>query len=164
MAPISKAAGRGPARMTEHAGADELTSPSIDPEEVAKFAAMAADWWNPRGPFRPLHVFNPVRLGFIRETVCAALGRDPAARTPFEGLKLLDVGCGGGLISEPMARLGAEVTGVDASTWARRRRTFGTYLSRASSVVSSGRKSSVGMVVRFSGFGSRACVVHEDRR
>ena len=101
--------------MTEHAGADELTSPSIDPEEVAKFAAMAADWWNPRGPFRPLHVFNPVRLGFIRETVCAALGRDPAGRTPFEDLKLLDVGCGGGLISEPMARLGAEVTGVDAS-------------------------------------------------
>lgn len=88
---------------------------SIDPAEVEKFARMAADWWNPDGKFKPLHKFNPVRLGFIRDTVCAALGRDPKAQQPFAGLRLLDIGCGGGLLCEPMTRLGAAVTGVDAT-------------------------------------------------
>ena len=89
--------------------------PSIDEAEVAKFTAMAAEWWDPKGKFRPLHKFNPVRLGFIRDTVEQHFGLDPKARKPFEGLRFLDIGCGGGLVSEPMARLGASVTAVDAS-------------------------------------------------
>jgi len=89
--------------------------PSIDPDEVEKFSSIAAQWWDPKGKFRPLHRFNPVRLGFIRETIEAHFGLAPDARQPFEGLRILDIGCGGGLISEPMARLGASVTGVDAS-------------------------------------------------
>jgi len=89
--------------------------PSIDPAEVAKFSAMAADWWNPRGKFRPLHRFNPVRLKFIRETAERQFGLAPGLRAPLDGLRLLDIGCGGGLVSEPMTRLGASVTGVDAS-------------------------------------------------
>ena len=89
--------------------------PSIDPEEVAKFSAIAAEWWDPKGKFRPLHKFNPVRLGFIRDTVEQHFGLVQGQRRPFKGLKLLDIGCGGGLVSEPMARLGASVTGVDAS-------------------------------------------------
>jgi 2-polyprenyl-6-hydroxyphenyl methylase/3-demethylubiquinone-9 3-methyltransferase len=76
---------------------------------------MAADWWNPDGKFKPLHKFNPVRLGFIRDQVCTALGREAKAARPFEGLRLLDIGCGGGLLCEPMTRLGAAVTGVDAT-------------------------------------------------
>jgi 2-polyprenyl-6-hydroxyphenyl methylase/3-demethylubiquinone-9 3-methyltransferase len=88
---------------------------SIDPEDVARFSAIAAEWWDPDGKFAPLHRFNPVRLGFIREQGLARFGRDPKARRPFEGLKLLDIGCGGGLLSEPMARLGFAITGVDAS-------------------------------------------------
>lgn len=89
--------------------------PSIDADEVAKFSAMAAEWWDPKGKFRPLHKFNPVRLGYIRDTLEENFGLERASRKPLEGLKLLDIGCGGGLVSEPMARLGAEVTGVDAS-------------------------------------------------
>jgi len=88
---------------------------SIDPAEVAKFAAMAEAWWDPRGKFRPLHKFNPVRLAFIRDTVCAHFGRDAGAKRPLDGLRLLDIGCGGGLLCEPMTRLGARVTGVDAT-------------------------------------------------
>ena len=91
------------------------STPSIDPDEVAKFSAMAADWWNPRGKFRPLHKFNPVRLRFIRETAVTHFEINPDATRPLEGLRLLDIGCGGGLVSEPMTRLGAAVTGVDAS-------------------------------------------------
>ncbi len=90
-----------------------MSSPSIDPAEIAKFSAMAAEWWNPAGKFAPLHKFNPVRLSFIRETACAHFGRQ--GLRPFEGLNLLDIGCGGGLLSEPMARLGFAVTGADAS-------------------------------------------------
>jgi len=89
-------------------------APSIDAGEIDKFTAMAAEWWDPRGKFRPLHKFNPVRLGFIRDTLTAHFARDPAGRTPLSGLRLLDIGCGGGLVSEPMSRLGAAVTGVDA--------------------------------------------------
>jgi 2-polyprenyl-6-hydroxyphenyl methylase/3-demethylubiquinone-9 3-methyltransferase len=87
---------------------------SIDPVEVAHFTAMADEWWDPHGTFAPLHRFNPVRLTFIREQALAHFGRDPKARAPFEGLALLDIGCGGGLVSEPMRRLGFAVTGVDA--------------------------------------------------
>ena len=89
---------------------------TIDPAEVvAKFSAIAAEWWDPTGKFAPLHKFNPVRLGFIREQAAAHFGRDARSLKPFEGLSLLDIGCGGGLLSEPMARLGFAVTGADAS-------------------------------------------------
>jgi 2-polyprenyl-6-hydroxyphenyl methylase/3-demethylubiquinone-9 3-methyltransferase len=88
---------------------------SVDPAEVERFSRIAAEWWDPKGKFAPLHRFNPVRLGFIREQALARFGRDPMARRPFEGFRLLDIGCGGGLLSEPMTRLGFAVTGVDAS-------------------------------------------------
>lgn len=88
---------------------------SIDAAEVDRFSAMAAEWWDPKGKFAPLHRFNPTRLAFIRDQALIRFGRDGAARRPFEGLRALDIGCGGGLLSEPMARLGFEVTGVDAS-------------------------------------------------
>ena len=88
---------------------------TIDPTEVAKFEAMAAEWWDPKGKFKPLHRFNPVRLGFIRDTVEAHFNLDPKSRKPFKGLRFLDIGCGGGLVSEPMRRLGAEMVSVDAS-------------------------------------------------
>lgn len=103
--------------MTETAAtvSDTTFRPSLDPDEVAKFTAMAAEWWDPKGKFRPLHRFNPVRLGFIRDTLEAHFRLSPSARRPFEGLRVLDIGCGGGLVSEPMTRLGAAVTAVDAS-------------------------------------------------
>jgi 2-polyprenyl-6-hydroxyphenyl methylase / 3-demethylubiquinone-9 3-methyltransferase len=88
---------------------------SIDPAEVETFSRIAAEWWDPRGKFAPLHKFNPVRLGFIRDQALYRFDRDAKARRPFEGLRLLDIGCGGGLLSEPMTRLGFQVTGVDAS-------------------------------------------------
>ena len=94
------------------------TSPnlsSLDPAEVEKFSKMAAEWWNPKGKFGVLHVFNPVRLAYIKEQVCARLSLDPTLREPFKGLRFLDIGCGGGLLCEPMARLGALVVGVDPS-------------------------------------------------
>lgn len=90
-------------------------SSSIDPEEVARFSAIAEGWWVPNGKFAPLHRFNPVRLEFIREQALARFGRDGSARAPFEGLRLLDIGCGGGLLCEPMRRLGFTVAGVDAA-------------------------------------------------
>lgn len=88
---------------------------SIDPADVARFSAIAAEWWDPKGKFGPLHHFNPARLAFIRDEAVARFGREARARAPFGGLKLLDIGCGGGLLCEPMARLGFSVTGVDAS-------------------------------------------------
>jgi 2-polyprenyl-6-hydroxyphenyl methylase/3-demethylubiquinone-9 3-methyltransferase len=88
---------------------------SVDPAEVETFSRIAAEWWDPRGKFAPLHKFNPVRLAFIRDQALYRFGRDRKARRPFEGLRLLDIGCGGGLLSEPMTRLGFAVTGVDAS-------------------------------------------------
>lgn len=88
---------------------------TIDDAEVARFSAMAAEWWNPRGKFRPLHKFNPTRLDYITQEVCRHFNRDRNQPKPFEGLRLLDIGCGGGLLAEPMARLGADVLGADAS-------------------------------------------------
>lgn len=88
---------------------------SVDPAEVAKFSAIAAEWWDPTGKFAPLHKFNPVRLSFLKGEAAAHFGRDARSLRPFEGLTLLDIGCGGGLLSEPMARLGFAVTGADAS-------------------------------------------------
>ncbi len=88
---------------------------TVDAAEIAKFEAMAAEWWDPAGKFKPLHMLNPCRLSYIVDQICAEFGRDPKARGPFEGLRILDIGCGGGLLCEPMARLGAEVVGVDAA-------------------------------------------------
>ena len=88
---------------------------TIDPAEVAKFEAMAAEWWNPNGKFKPLHLMNPCRLDYITRQIAAEFGRDLTGRASFAGLRILDIGCGGGLLSEPMARLGAEVVGADAA-------------------------------------------------
>ncbi|MCI2394648.1 bifunctional 2-polyprenyl-6-hydroxyphenol methylase/3-demethylubiquinol 3-O-methyltransferase UbiG [Aliiroseovarius sediminis] len=88
---------------------------TVDPAEVAKFEAMAAEWWDPTGKFKPLHMMNPVRLDYVTNQIAAEFGRDLVDNTPFKGLRLLDIGCGGGLLSEPMARLGAEVVGADAA-------------------------------------------------
>lgn len=88
---------------------------TIDQEDVDRFSAMAAEWWDPTGKFKPLHKFNPVRLKYIRKTVIEHLELDEKAAKPFAGLRILDIGCGGGLLCEPMARLGATVVGADAS-------------------------------------------------
>lgn len=87
---------------------------TVDPAEVERFARIAAGWWDPKGEFRPLHKLNPLRLAWLRDTICARTGRDPNAPRPLDGLAILDVGCGGGLVSEPLARMGAVVTGLDA--------------------------------------------------
>ncbi|WP_298905374.1 bifunctional 2-polyprenyl-6-hydroxyphenol methylase/3-demethylubiquinol 3-O-methyltransferase UbiG [uncultured Aliiroseovarius sp.] len=93
--------------------ADNQTT--VDPAEVAKFEAMAAEWWDPTGKFKPLHMMNPVRLDYITNQIATEFGRDLNDVEPFKGLRLLDIGCGGGLLSEPMARLGATVIGADAA-------------------------------------------------
>ena len=88
---------------------------TVDAAEVAKFEAMAAEWWDPNGKFKPLHMLNPCRLDYITQQIAAEFGRDLTTPEPFKGLRLLDIGCGGGLLSEPMARLGATVVGADAA-------------------------------------------------
>lgn len=92
----------------------KATGSTLDPAEVERFAAHSASWWDPYGSFRPLHQLNPIRLRFVRQELIAHFGRDSRSLKPFEGLTLCDVGCGGGLIAEPMARLGFKVTGIDA--------------------------------------------------
>ncbi|MFD1913583.1 bifunctional 2-polyprenyl-6-hydroxyphenol methylase/3-demethylubiquinol 3-O-methyltransferase UbiG [Halodurantibacterium flavum] len=91
------------------------TGSTIDAAEVAKFQAMAAEWWDPNGKFKPLHMLNPCRLDYIVRQIAAEFGRDPGSERPFAGLRILDIGCGGGLLSEPMARLGADIVGADAA-------------------------------------------------
>ena len=88
---------------------------TVDDGEIAKFQAMAAEWWNPNGKFKPLHMLNPCRLDYITQQIAAEFDRDLTGPAPFEGLRILDIGCGGGLLSEPMARLGADVVGADAA-------------------------------------------------
>ncbi|KAB7614607.1 bifunctional 2-polyprenyl-6-hydroxyphenol methylase/3-demethylubiquinol 3-O-methyltransferase UbiG [Amylibacter sp. SFDW26] len=88
---------------------------TVDPNEVAKFEAMAAEWWDTEGKFKPLHMLNPCRLDYITDQIAVEFGRDLTQKLPFEGLRILDIGCGGGLLSEPMARLGATVVGADAA-------------------------------------------------
>ena len=90
-------------------------SASIDKDEIARFSSHAEEWWNPAGALKPLHKLNPTRLEYIRDTVCAYFKRPVGASDAFKGLSILDVGCGGGLLCEPMARLGGAVTGLDAS-------------------------------------------------
>lgn len=112
-----------PPSATQHskasnAGGDEnKSSPfrsSLNEAEVAKFAAIAETWWDFKGPFKPLHLMNPTRVSFIRSTLCRHFKKDPYCARPFEGLRIVDVGCGGGILSEPLARMGATVTGIDA--------------------------------------------------
>lgn len=91
------------------------TAASIDPREVALFGGIASEWWDPKGSSKLLHAINPVRLAYIRAQALDHFGRDEMARAPFGGLKALDVGCGGGLLCEPMARMGFEVMGLDAA-------------------------------------------------
>jgi 2-polyprenyl-6-hydroxyphenyl methylase / 3-demethylubiquinone-9 3-methyltransferase len=88
-------------------------SPTIDSAEVERFARLAEEWWNPRGKMAPLHKFNPVRLAYIRDAICRQFGRDARRLDSLDGLRILDIGCGGGLLSEPLARLGARVVGAD---------------------------------------------------
>jgi len=88
---------------------------TVDPSEIAKFEAMAAEWWDPNGKFKPLHMLNPCRLDYITRQIAGEFERDLTSDTPFAGLRILDIGCGGGLLSEPMARLGADVVGADAA-------------------------------------------------
>ncbi len=90
-------------------------SPAFDPEEVEKFDALAEDWWDPMGPMAPLHRQGPARLAFLRETLLPLSKAEPSSLVPLNGLELLDLGCGAGLVSEPLARLGAKVTAIDAS-------------------------------------------------
>ncbi|WP_454812049.1 bifunctional 2-polyprenyl-6-hydroxyphenol methylase/3-demethylubiquinol 3-O-methyltransferase UbiG [Labrys neptuniae] len=89
------------------------TGSSVDPKEIERFEAMAADWWNPRGTMRALHRLNPVRLRYVRDQIAGHFGRSAVALDGLEGLKLADIGCGAGLLSEPLAKLGGEVVGVD---------------------------------------------------
>lgn len=88
---------------------------TVDAGEIAKFEAMAAEWWDVNGKFKPLHMLNPCRLDYITQQIAAEFNRDLTTREPFAGLRILDIGCGGGLLSEPMARLGADVVGADAA-------------------------------------------------
>lgn len=91
-----------------------MTQSTLDPAEIEKFSALAAEWWNPKGPFGALHRLNPIRLQFIRDEVVRHFGTEP--RRPLSGLRVLDLGCGGGLVSAPLARMGGEVTAIDASS------------------------------------------------
>jgi 2-polyprenyl-6-hydroxyphenyl methylase/3-demethylubiquinone-9 3-methyltransferase len=89
-------------------------SGTVDPAEIRRFAALAEEWWSPDGKFRPLHALNPIRLAFIREQAVRRFGLDPARRWPLEGLDAIDIGCGGGLLAEPVRRMGARLIGLDA--------------------------------------------------
>jgi 2-polyprenyl-6-hydroxyphenyl methylase/3-demethylubiquinone-9 3-methyltransferase len=104
-----------PRKAIATSGSTTPGTTTVDPAEIARFAALAESWWDPVGKFKPLHRLNPLRLGFLRDRLTAHFRRDPAALRPFEGLRLLDIGCGGGLVAEPMTRLGFAVTGIDAA-------------------------------------------------
>jgi len=91
------------------------TSRTANADEIARFSAMSEKWWDPNGVMKPLHKFNPVRLQILRDNICAHLGRDPETIEPLKGIEIIDIGCGAGLLSEPLARMGAKMTSIDAS-------------------------------------------------
>jgi 2-polyprenyl-6-hydroxyphenyl methylase / 3-demethylubiquinone-9 3-methyltransferase len=95
--------------------AETARTTTVDPAEIERFSRIAEEWWDPKGKFAPLHQLNPVRIGYLRDRAAAHWQRDALSGSPLDGLDLLDIGCGGGLLCEPMARLGAKVTGVDAA-------------------------------------------------
>jgi len=102
--------------MTTQANTDQATSRStVDAREIEAFSAVASHWWDQNGPFKPLHLLNPTRLGYLRDSIAAHFDRDAATERPLDGLEIADVGCGGGLVTEPLARMGADMTGIDAS-------------------------------------------------
>ena len=88
---------------------------TVDKKEIEKFSKLAKDWWNPNGKFKPLHLFNPTRISFIKEKLISHFTLSPNSEKPLQGLKILDIGCGGGLLCEPLNRLGATLTGIDSS-------------------------------------------------
>ena len=88
---------------------------TVDKTEIEKFSKMAKDWWNPNGKFKPLHLFNPARIAFIKEKLISHFGLNSEDNEPLKKINILDIGCGGGLLCEPLRRLGADVTGIDAS-------------------------------------------------
>src|SRR5471030_2412137 len=93
----------------------KTSTSSVDSAEVERFSRMAADWWDPHGPMAPLHKLNPVRLGYIRDKTAARFDRDPKKLDCIKGLRMLDIGCGAGILSEPLARIGAQMVGADAA-------------------------------------------------
>ncbi|KAG2446267.1 hypothetical protein HXX76_000856 [Chlamydomonas incerta] len=111
----STAAGGPSTSGSSSSGSARATGASVDAKEAAKFAALAAEWWRGDGPFAPLHALNPARVRFVRHSLAAAMGLDAGAPQPLAGLRVLDVGCGGGILSESLARLGAQVTGIDVT-------------------------------------------------
>ena len=100
--------------LAETQTATRVPDNTVDDREIARFTAMADSWWDPNGNFKPLHRLNPARIGYLRDRLSAHFSLDAKSLTPFSDLRILDIGCGGGLLSEPMARLGAEVVGADA--------------------------------------------------
>ena len=88
---------------------------TIDKKEIEKFSKLAKDWWNPNGKFKPLHQFNPIRIEFIKDKLVSHFKLNPNTEKPLKDLKILDIGCGGGMLCEPLNRLGAKITGIDAS-------------------------------------------------
>lgn len=112
--PVKPPIGGGSTNVEKGFNKGKTPSSSLNAAELAKFAAIAETWWDAEGPFKPLHVMNPTRLSFIRSTLCRHFRKDLHCPRPLEGLKIVDVGCGGGILSEPLARMGATVTGIDA--------------------------------------------------
>src|SRR5579871_4020128 len=92
---------------------DRHSASTIDQHEVAQFSRLSSQWWDAQGPMATLHKFNPVRLAYIRDRAAAHFGRDPKRLDSLAGLRILDIGCGGGILCEPLKRLGAEVVGID---------------------------------------------------
>ena len=113
--PVSKPKTKKPAKNSvKNTASNAPKSATVDEKEVKKFTSTANEWWNERGKFKPLHKINPIRIGYIKDKIFDVFGPSPDDSNPLQGIRVLDIGCGGGLLSEPLAKLGAEVTGIDA--------------------------------------------------